>query len=124
MLLAVIATLVPPLLLSILPVTRRRAKVRTRHIVRAGGYGFLILALVLLSLAFVYAAPNLVSRDASGSLVPDWLLLTWPIWCVWMLLWWFFAIRRYLRLPHVIPILLFSSIITFLLWLVILAYID
>lgn len=108
--------LVPVLLLA-LPVTRRRARVRTVHVLRAAVYGCAwIVPLFALRLINRAGMVVLVAADRwlFGSQRPlyvrtHWLGAVLPTWtdiaygaavALWLALWWWVAISRGMKLPH------------------------
>ena len=94
-----IAFLLVPVEMVLLPVSRRRAKVRWRHIWRIWAYG--LVGPTLLGVAFFVCALIRYAIDdgtqkalAIAFWLNSWLLL--PL----LALWWALAIRNYLRMPH------------------------
>jgi hypothetical protein len=82
-----------------LPVTRRRAKVRTIHLVRCGAMAIAMSATV--------AAALIVSAVVIGSLVlnPGAAAPAFPaIGLGFLVFWWRVAIRDYLRMPHALAV--------------------
>ena len=82
-----------------LPVTRRRAKVRTIHLVRCGAMAIAMSATV--------AAVLLVSAVVIGSLVfiPGAAVPAFPaIGLGFLVFWWRVAIREYLHMPHALAV--------------------
>ncbi|MHC5003439.1 MAG: serine hydroxymethyltransferase [Planctomycetota bacterium] len=92
-----------PLLFVLLPVSRRRARVRWAHLWRIAAYGWhgpmLILTAVVLLVAVAFTVPVLhTAAIGAVFLLPRWL--TGP----WLVVWWAAAIGRYLRMPHAWPV--------------------
>jgi hypothetical protein len=86
---------------GLLPVSRRKAKVRWRHIVRVMAYGLLIPVVLVSAGIVVTGAALLTAFDSSGSrpiAVALAVLACAPVPLV--ALWWTAAIRNYLRMPH------------------------
>ncbi len=97
LLLTLLAYSVLPLTFALLPLSRRKSKVRWSHIARVAVYG-LYLPLAALWIGMFCAMLVLVELDAfavraMGSAV----VLGLPVLTA---LWWMFAIRHYLRMPH------------------------
>lgn len=105
----------PPLVLLLLPETRRRAKVRAGHVLRAAVYSLTwVVAVFLLD---VLNALRVFTRTQTGLLIlddwmpdprsnPDWpmvvtdrsgviaVVLLFPL-AAWLTLWWWFAVRSW-----------------------------
>ena len=92
-----------PLLFLLLPLSRRRGKVRWRHIVRVWIYGLWIPTVTGVSLAAMLVIGAFDNEwwsmiDATIRGVPTWgfgLLI---------IAWWWSATGRYLRMPHALAI--------------------
>jgi hypothetical protein len=103
-----------PLSLSLLPVSRRRAKVKWSHIVRAAVYGQLIpivsvclfFGYMILGAAFAWFAGSqfgvLIACVAFGPLV-------------FLVCWWWAAIRFYMRIPHALFVATTLAVLVYLL---------
>ncbi len=116
-----------PVLLLILPETRRRAKVRWQHLLRAGVYGLAWVS-VHIALLVVMAVQGLllgdwdVSLGMSGSVV-DLLYEWWPLYgltlTAWMSAWWWFAMARGFQIERatlhwavlMVPVLLLELVV-------------
>lgn len=104
-----------PLSMVLLPVSRKRAKVRWGHIWRVLAYSAFIPVTVIVIVTAVFLTGILLSA-LTGSL-PEPLIITaaggialilpW----IMLILWWTFAINRYLRIPHGLAIALIMSIL-------------
>jgi hypothetical protein len=88
-----------PASLVLLPVSRRRAKVRWSHIVRATSYCAFIPVTVLMLATFMFASA-VIFRSWTDT------LFFWMLWMIRLLpsamlvCWWGAVISRYLRIPH------------------------
>ncbi len=98
-----------PLAFVLLPVSRRRAKVRWAHLLRVGCYGLavgsVLVAVILLCVTIGYTVNGL----QPASLAVAHLLGRYGIALV-TVVWWAVAIRCYLHIPHgwaVAPMLAF-----------------
>jgi hypothetical protein len=111
-----------PLGFVLLPISRRRAKVRFGHIARVACYGLFIPLLVvftvqlLLALGYAWPDSQRICDEVIGfgSFLPTLALLA---------VWWAVAIRRYLRMPHAPLVVLSLGAISFLLWLGLIWYV-
>ncbi|MHC5023942.1 MAG: hypothetical protein ACYTGG_08520 [Planctomycetota bacterium] len=112
--------LVFPLTLVLLPVSRRRAKVRWRHIARVTVYGMAIPVMIILAGAVVTGTWLLVGRGPW-----EWFSLTLarfgPV--LMLVCWWAAAVGRYLKIPHglavaVLHAMLASLLVSGVAWLV------
>ncbi|HWB19681.1 MAG TPA: hypothetical protein VG711_05220 [Phycisphaerales bacterium] len=86
-----------PFSLGLLPITRKRAKVKSNHIARVFAYGaamILTSALLSLMLGIVHYSISSAFIDRLYSWIPYACLPT-LIFC-----WWWAGISRYLRMPH------------------------
>ena len=88
-----------PLTFVLLPVSRRRAKVRWAHVFRVCCYGFFIPSTVLCTLVLVLAIGDAFSAVpgsllVTGATVASYCLL--PM----LMVWWAAAIKFYLHIPH------------------------
>jgi hypothetical protein len=105
--------LVFPVTFVLLPMTRKRAKVRSAHFVRIVAYSMFIPA----SIAFVHAlivGIHMLAGGSSASALHGYLVgLTLSAGCM-AFLWWYFAIRTHLRLPNPFWVLLLLSLIVIL----------
>jgi hypothetical protein len=108
--------LILPLGFLLLPISRRRAKVRFGHIVRVACYGLFIAVLIVfaaqLLVALGYAWPG--SQRACDNTIA---FVTFLPSLVLLAAWWAVAIKRYLRMPHGPLVVLSLGAISFLLWL-------
>lgn len=89
-----------PLVFIVLPIARRRAKVRTAHLIRIALYGLPLLVPGLL-IMMCSAAPMGTSRRRLSAELLSWSTLYWLVLIVtWLLVlaWWITACRRYLRM--------------------------
>jgi hypothetical protein len=88
-----------PLSFVLLPISRRRAKVRWAHIARVTAYSLQIPVFIALSALFTLTVLVLVGGWGAWLVAPTAALVTWgPL--VLVVLWWRAAIGSYLRLPH------------------------
>jgi hypothetical protein len=97
----------------LLPASRRRAKVRWRHIGRVAMYSLAFPAFVL---TVLIAAVGLMSIPQTVGWVPD---ATWKLpTLLWLLLplWWWAAIKRYLRMPHALAVAFLMTLMIALLF--------
>ncbi len=96
--------------LVVLPATRRKLRVRPKHLARAFIFGLAwfvpIQALTTIS-SITYVLLDLTGDDpsvASGILRSDTLTLDWPLWSIvfgtWIAIWWYCALRQGLRFPR------------------------
>ncbi len=106
-----------PISFVLLPISRRRAKVRWSHIVRVSAYAAfvpnLLGALCVIGAALVVLTDSAVSGVAgqAASIAIHWVMIPMTI------VWWAIAINRYLRIPRgwlVAPVLALLAIIVFL----------
>lgn len=96
----------------LLPVSRRRARVRWEHLARVAVYGMIVPA-ALLAAATVLAGAGLALD--SGLLVRAGQFLLWFGMLPAIVLWWTAAIGRYLRMPHGLGVAVLLSILCLLL---------
>jgi hypothetical protein len=100
----------------LLPISRRRAKVRFGHIVRVACYGLFIPVTIVFAVQILvavgYGLPN--SLRTCAELV-DFLVFLLPL--AMLAVWWAVAIKRYLKIPHGPLVVLSLGAISFLLWL-------
>jgi len=94
-----------PLVFAVLPVSRRRAKVRWPHVVRVTAYGISYVALAAIIIIASNAAVLVSSRSFvfsdSFALLERLAILAL---CPGMLIWWGIAIRQYLRMEHALGV--------------------
>ncbi len=95
----VVISLLLPVGFVLLPISRRRAKVRWIHVGRVTAYGF-IIPCVLASAFFVcgvvaYLRPEWRNNAMAMAMWMNFLLPA-PL----LTIWWAVAIKRYLRMPH------------------------
>ncbi len=121
------ATLMPVLVVLLLPHTRARAKVRPAHIARAGVFSLAWVAfpsLVHLALALSAILVRLFSPASTGARPPNTgmrfalsrvhntLYSEWRVWMiltlVWLSAWWWFALTRGFKVQS--PVLVWLSI--------------
>ena len=95
-----------PLAFVLLPVSRRRAKVRWAHIVRVATYSLHVPAGALYVLALLQLT-SLVTPVSDGLV----LWATGPAPLVLLVIWWATAIGRYLRIPHGIAVALLLTVV-------------
>ncbi len=109
--------LMMPISFVLLPLSRRRAKVRWSHIVRVSAYAALVPsllgALCVIGAALVVLTDSAVSVVAgqAASITIHWVMIPMTI------VWWAMAINRYLCIPRgwlVAPVLAFLAIVVFL----------
>lgn len=102
-----------PLGFLLLPMSRRRAKVRWRHIGRVTMYSlFLPIVIVYPVSILIVLALTVPGMERLGWQLN--LLLTNTVLWMALLAWWIFAIRNYLKIPHgwfVAPILAFLTVL-------------
>lgn len=103
-----------PLTFVLLPVSRRRAKVRWRHLGRAWCYSLFIPSacggLAMLAVAARCAVVDwLGPLTAAAHVAGRWLPI--PL----LVMWWVAAVRRYLRIPHAWTVVLMLALLGFLL---------
>ena len=102
-----------PLLFALLPVTRRRAKVRWRHIARVWLYG---LAIPIGFVLAVYTSISIALFIDRG--VTRWQdtfePLVWLAPVPFLLAWWYSAIRFHLRLPHALLVTILLCVLSML----------
>lgn len=102
-----------PLGFMLLPMSRRRAKVRWRHIGRVTIYSlFLPIAIVYPASILIVLALTVPGMERLGWQLS--LLLTNTVLWIALLLWWIFAIRNYLKIPRgwlVAPVLAFITLL-------------
>ncbi len=110
--LAVTLAVCIPLAFILLPVSRRRAKVRWRHIWRVAVY----TSCVALSLVFILFLAAMVVFLIPGSLdrITTYLLVAGFLPTVAITVSWAVAIRRYLRMPHGWAIVVLFSVLSVL----------
>ena len=88
-----------PLSFVVLPVSRRRAKVRWAHLGRVTGYGSFVFFSLLLASLLLRAIGVMWESGQGGSFAAVHLLWRWvPI--PMLMVWWWAATSRYLCLPH------------------------
>lgn len=98
-----------PVTLILLPVSRKRAKVRWAHIIRVTTYSIFIppltvIACLVVAFACIAAGTrSLSAMIAFGAVIP-----------IFNLLWWWAALKNYLKIPHSFAVAILLSI---LLWL-------
>lgn len=94
-----IAYLLLPLCFVCLPVSRRRAKVRWRHLARIALYGLFIPATIIFAdlLCIMLAPLSAATGNAAGPLI---YFLTGYLTMAAVVVWWAAAIGRFLRMPH------------------------
>ena len=99
-----------------LPVSRRRARVRWRHIVRVGCYGLFIPTVIVTWTAFLFAAAYgwLTHFDLFLQLAS---VLIWLGFIPVLVVWWALAIGRYLRIAHAWAVAVLLSVMSLLLCL-------
>ena len=122
---AILATPIWAISFALLPQTRRRAKVKAVHIVRAFIYSCIWLTMLLLPWIFQYLV-RFVAAGLNAVQVPFPSFLRWmgfdPHWLrnaiplaiavwLWLSIWWLFAIRRGFRLQH-------PTAVWFALWII------
>ncbi len=106
--------LIMPVTFVLLPVTRRRAKVRWAHVWRVAGYSLIIpslaacLFVLALTLAMIFPA-----RLGDAAAHARWGVILVPIPA--LITWWAIAIRRYLMLPHGPAVALLLGVLSILL---------
>ncbi|UCD76647.1 MAG: hypothetical protein JSV91_06920 [Phycisphaerales bacterium] len=87
-----------PLCFVLLPISRRRAKVRWSHIWRVGAYGLFLPVtagtIMILTFALEHVAKGVVELMAPLIDLLGWITL------IGLVIWWAVAIGRYLRMPH------------------------
>ncbi|MCZ6835838.1 MAG: hypothetical protein O7G85_08700 [Planctomycetota bacterium] len=88
-----------PLGFLLLPVSRRRAKVRWRHVFRVTAYSLFLPMTVLLGLGVLFNVGLSIPPIRSGCLfLGQWIfMLAIPIG---LIVWWAMAIRHYLKIPN------------------------
>jgi len=100
----------------LLPISRRRAKVRFGHIGRVACYGLFIPVIIVFAaqilVALGYAWPD--SQRACDDVI-DFLVFLPPL--AMLAVWWAVAIKRYLKIPHGPLVVLTLGAISFLLGL-------
>ncbi|UCD76648.1 MAG: hypothetical protein JSV91_06925 [Phycisphaerales bacterium] len=110
-----------PLSFILLPASRRKAKVRWRHIWRVGAYSLFIpltcAPVAGLCVAIGYAVP---SRLASMLFLVE-AMLAVPM-MIAIVLWWAVAIKRYLQMPHGAVVAVLLSILSVLVPFVVLTF--
>ena len=111
-------SLVMPTLIWGLPVSRRRAKVLPRHVLRAAGYGFLGIGLTLWALCILSAVKEASDGRLLGNAIQIVIVRSLMAWSAWCLLWWYFAVRRYMRIPHALLIVIAGGILSILTFIV------
>lgn len=96
---AVVVALILPATFVLLPISRRRAKVRWPHVWRVAAYSLVIPSLAACLLVGVVPACIALRSQPGGLLMSAQLgLVVMPIPV--LTVWWAMAIRRYLRLRH------------------------
>jgi hypothetical protein len=111
-----------------LPVSRKRARVRYRHVVRIGGYSLvLVMAVLAVGVARPAAAtladmgwrPAVLAADLAAGLLRFGELVPWILAGL-AVLWWGAATSRYLRMPHpwgvAVTVVVMAGLCTALLW--------
>jgi len=108
--------LVMPWTMILLPQSRRRAKVQWRHIVRVSLYSVFIPATIVYVAALAVGA-GLVSFWVEAR-VGAWIepLAIFGPWIA-LVVWWWSAISRYLRIPHGFAVALLLGILSFIICL-------
>jgi hypothetical protein len=105
-----------PAAFVLLPISRRRAKVRFGHIVRVACYGLFIPVTIVFAvqilIAVAYGLPNFLHTCAE---LVDFLVFLPPL--AMLAVWWAVAIKRYLEIPHGPLVVLTLGAISFLLGL-------
>jgi hypothetical protein len=91
--------LLMPASLVLLPISRRRAKVRWAHIGRVLMYAAIIPMLVAAACVGAFAI-GMVGDDWQDLAVVAAVLIAWPGYWLLNVAWWWAAIGRYLRIPH------------------------
>jgi hypothetical protein len=100
-----------PISFVLLPITRRRAKVRLRHFVRVTGYSTIVPVLVFWLTVTLFIVTG-ASQQYFGTLhtmaifAP--IVLPIPL----LAFWWYHAIRHHLRLPHAFWLVVVMSVLT------------
>lgn len=98
-----------PAIFAVLPVTRRRCRVRWEHIARATIYSSVPLVLLAVCLGPIsFYADRLELFDRPGWVASLHRALTGGL-PFWLALWWWVAIRKYLRMPHALPIAVLAA---------------
>lgn len=130
LLICVLMYLAFPLTFIMVPMTRRSAKVRWAHIWRVAAYGVIIplLAVFLATLLLLTARSGI---GGAGLMALHIFAAAWFTPMA-MVLWWTFAIARYLKMPHAFwiallhsyVVLLFILAIAWLLWPALLFPVD
>ncbi len=94
----VIAFSLLPIGFVLLPISRRRAKVRWGHIMRITAYGLFIPVTIIILAACVYMIGIAYGPTCAAAIqVMYYISLTvMPL----VVIWWAVAIKRYLRIPH------------------------
>jgi hypothetical protein len=108
-----------PLTMALLPVSRRRARVRWPHILRV----FLYSLFIPVFFAYAVLGGIVVSLMLAGQQGP---FLTFIIGAVgpWagIVVWWAAAIRHYLRMPHALPVAFLLAVLSFLLLVAVIGF--
>jgi hypothetical protein len=115
-----VASIVAPLVFIVLGTTLSQARVKGAHIWRAGVYGVLGVATIMLAFRLARIAILLVStRNVAGPPRDPWQFLqvcgfraSWAMVVagVWLGVYWWFAVSRYLKLEH--PHAVAASVLT------------
>ena len=95
----VVISLLLPIGFVLLPISRRRAKVRWIHVGRVIAYGFIIPSL-LASAFFVCGVIGFLRFEWGDNAMAMAMWMTFLLPAVLLIMWWAAAIKRYLRMPH------------------------
>jgi hypothetical protein len=103
-----------PLSFIVLPVSRRRARVRWAHIARVLIYGLVFPTAHLVLSVMAFSVATLLSSDVSATVGAHAPTLAWLSF-VYVLCWWAAAIRLYLRMPGAWSLVLLLMVMNVLL---------
>lgn len=107
-------SLVVPVTFVLLPVSRRRARVRTVHLVRVASYGLFIPSAIITASLLSVAAGSAFLDPGEDWVTMARVLIHYGL-VPMIVIWWAAAIRRYLMMPHAWAVALLLSLLSFLL---------
>lgn len=104
----VVISLLLPLSFVLLPVSRRRAKVRWRHIGRVTAYGMFIPISAITIIAATFGLMMYAHSPFTAGVVVK--TAWWFVPCA-AVIWWTFAISRYLKMPHGLAVAILMAVL-------------
>ena len=111
LILMAICTAVMPGVLLIMFDSRRLSRIGAIHVLRLGWYGCIGLNLVILSYGAFYLVVQAVNPDNAAAVLKCWMWNVFPVWGLWFIAYWLYAIERYLQLKQPLLVILVGAII-------------